>query len=76
MQQENLAQATYSFEEISTISSKGQTTIPKPVRQALGVGEGDQIAFHVDESGVTVRRAGENFRPNDYGLSIFPCEGS
>jgi antitoxin PrlF len=46
-----------SFEEISTISSKGQTTIPKSVRQALGVSEGDQIAFRVDEGGVTVRRA-------------------
>jgi antitoxin PrlF len=47
------------FEEISTISSKGQTTVPKSVRQALGVGEGDQIAFRVDETGVSVRRAEE-----------------
>lgn len=51
------------FEEVSTVSSKGQTTIPKPVRQALGVNEGDQIAFRVDETGVTVRRAGEDYDP-------------
>jgi antitoxin PrlF len=62
-QEEAMALPIYSFEEISTISSKGQTTIPKPVRQALGVGEGDQIAFHVDESGVTIRRAGEDSDP-------------
>ncbi len=45
------------FEEVSTITSKGQTTVPKSVRQALGLSEGDQIAFRVDDSGVTVRRA-------------------
>jgi antitoxin PrlF len=45
------------FEELSTISSKGQTTVPKSVRQALGLSEGDQIAFRVDETGVTLRRA-------------------
>jgi antitoxin PrlF len=54
-----MAKAAYVFEEVSTISSKGQTTIPKPVRQALGVNEGDQIAFRVDAAGVTIRRAEE-----------------
>lgn len=49
--------ARTAFEEISTITSKGQTTVPKSVRQALGLSEGDQIAFRVDEAGVTVRRA-------------------
>jgi antitoxin PrlF len=47
------------FEETSTITSKGQTTVPKSVRKALGLSEGDQIAFRVDESGVTLRRADE-----------------
>lgn len=47
----------HPFEELSTISSKGQTTVPKSVRQALGLSEGDQIAFRVDEGGVTLRRA-------------------
>lgn len=51
--------ARTAFEELSTITSKGQTTVPKSVRQALGLNEGDQIAFRVDESGVTVRRAEE-----------------
>lgn len=46
------------LEEISTITAKGQTTIPKAVRQALGVDYGGRIAFRVDEKrGVTVCRA-------------------
>ncbi len=47
----------HPFEELSTISSKGQTTVPKSVRQALGLSDGDRIAFRVDEAGVTMRRA-------------------
>jgi antitoxin PrlF len=46
-----------SLEEVSTITAKGQTTIPKAVRQALGVDYGDKIAFRVDEHGVTLHRA-------------------
>lgn len=45
------------LKEISTITAKGQTTVPKSVRQALDVGQGDRIAFIVDENGVTVERA-------------------
>lgn len=29
----------------ATITSKGQLTLPKEVRQALGVGPGDQVNF-------------------------------
>lgn len=43
--------------EVSSITAKGQTTVPKSVRQALGVDYGDRIAFVVDERGVTVERA-------------------
>jgi antitoxin PrlF len=48
-----------SLEEFSTITAKGQTTIPKSVRQALGVDYGGKIAFRIDERGVTVHRADE-----------------
>lgn len=48
------------LEEISTITAKGQTTIPKSVRQALGVDHGDRIVFRVDaRRGVTVHRAAD-----------------
>lgn len=31
----------------STVTSKGQTTLPKPVRRALGVGAGDRVRYVV-----------------------------
>jgi len=45
------------FEEVSTITDKGQTTVPRAVRKALGLGAGDKIAFRVGRTGVSVRRA-------------------
>lgn len=43
-------------ERICTITGKGQTTVPKAVREALGVDYGGRIAFRVDGSNVSVRR--------------------
>lgn len=42
------------IEEVCTITAKGQTTVPKPVRQALGVGYGDRIGFRVEGGIVSV----------------------
>lgn len=42
------------IEETSTITAKGQTTVPKAVRHALGIGYGDKIAFRVENGRVTV----------------------
>lgn len=36
------------------ITSKGQITIPRAVRQALGVQAGDKVVFEEDESGIRV----------------------
>jgi AbrB family looped-hinge helix DNA binding protein len=38
----------------ATITSKGQITIPKPVRDELGLREGDRVAFRVLEDGRVV----------------------
>ncbi len=43
------------LEEVSTITTKGQTTVPKAVRQVLGVDYGGEIAFRVENGHVTVR---------------------
>ena len=39
------------IEESSTITAKGQTTVPKTVRQALGVDYGGKIAYRIEEDG-------------------------
>ena len=36
----------------ATLTSKGQITIPKEVRDALGVGTGDRVEFVAEEKGV------------------------
>ena len=41
------------------ITSKGQLTLPKSVRETLGVGPGDQVVFRIETDGVNVRRAGD-----------------
>jgi looped-hinge helix DNA binding domain, AbrB family len=38
----------------STITSKGQTTVPKEVREALDVGPGDKITWEVNGGRVSV----------------------
>jgi len=44
----------------NALTVKGQVTIPKRVRDALGLRPGDKVAFDVDERGqVVVKRAGE-----------------
>lgn len=43
--------------EIATVTSKGQITLPKPIRQALGVSVGGQVAFDLRRGEVIVSRA-------------------
>ncbi len=38
----------------TTLTSKGQVTIPKAVRDELGLREGDRVAFRVLEDGTVV----------------------
>ena len=50
-----------AIHEIATITSKGQITLPKPIRQALGVDYGGKVAFDLRGSEVIVTRADEAF---------------
>lgn len=43
--------------ETSTITSKGQVTMPKAIRQALGVGVGDKVHFELHDGRVMVTNA-------------------
>jgi antitoxin PrlF len=38
------------------VTSKGQITIPKAVRDALGISEGDEIVFRVEEQRALLAR--------------------
>jgi len=45
------------IEEVCTITAKGQTTVPKAIRQALGVSYGSRITFRVENGTVSVHAA-------------------
>ena len=42
---------------ISTISSKGQTTVPVAIRRSLDLHPGDAIAYEVDGDKVSIQKA-------------------
>lgn len=39
------------FERASKITSQGQTTVPKDIRDVLHVAEGDELKYSLDENG-------------------------
>jgi antitoxin PrlF len=48
----------------ATLTSKGQTTIPKPIRESLGMQPGDRMSFTLMPDGVFVMRV-KNKRVSD-----------
>ena len=44
----------YNFVNDAKVMSKGQVTIPKNVREALGISEGDRVTFIVEKGTVKV----------------------
>ena len=40
----------------SKITSKGQVTVPKKVRESLGLKEGDSLGYEVNEDNAVIRR--------------------
>ncbi len=47
------------------ITQKGQVTLPKPVRERLGVGPGEEIEFRLNERGEVVVEKAHAGRPVD-----------
>lgn len=48
----------------TTLTVKGQVTIPKPLRDALEIGPGSQVEFAVNEAGeIVLRKAAGKTRP-------------
>ena len=46
-----------AIHEVATLTSKGQITLPKSIRQALGVDTGGKVAFDLRGGEVVVTRA-------------------
>ena len=53
----------------SKLTSKAQTTIPQPVRAALRLVEGDELAYEIDDGRVILTKASD--RPADDPFSAF-----
>lgn len=49
----------------STISSKGQITVPKGVRDRLGLRAGTTVEFELTDNGVLLRKGHKGTRPVD-----------
>lgn len=57
MRTKRKTQAMSSIHELATLTSKGQITLPKTIRQALGVTTGGKVAFELRGGEVVVTRA-------------------
>ena len=47
------------MEAAAKITSKGQVTVPKAVRQALGIRAGDEVVFRVDGNRAVMARTAD-----------------
>lgn len=54
----------------STVSSKGQITVPAPIRDRLGLRPGTRVIFELRNGGVFMRKGGQKVHPVDklYGM--------
>jgi antitoxin PrlF len=41
---------------LATLTSKGQITLPKEIRERLGLGAGSRLDFSIDEKGMLIAR--------------------
>lgn len=49
------------------VTDKGQTTIPKEVREKFGIEPGDEVVWEITDDGVILRRADPL---NGYGFAV------
>jgi len=52
----------------SKLTSKAQTTIPQPVRVALQIREGDEIAYRIEEGRVILTKAESDIEEDPFAL--------
>jgi AbrB family looped-hinge helix DNA binding protein len=55
----------------TTVTSKGQVTIPKPVRDHLGIVPGSQVAFRrADDGSIVIEKADGTRQPSRFAKVI------
>lgn len=59
--------------EYSKLTAKAQTTVPKTVRQTLGLTAGDRIAYTIEGGAVTVRKAAPVDAPDPAIAAFLDC---
>jgi len=59
----------------TTVSSKGQVTVPIGIRKRLGVKGGDRVRFVVKEGDVVLRPAGREDNPFDRFIGALSPNG-
>jgi antitoxin PrlF len=52
----------------SKLTSKAQTTIPQPVRAALHIREGDEIAYRIEDGRVILTKASSGIDEDPFAL--------
>jgi AbrB family looped-hinge helix DNA binding protein len=57
----------------STVSSKGQVTIPLEIRKRLGLRSGDRIEFATSKDGTVIRPVNEKGNPFEAYIGVFPA---
>lgn len=55
----------------SKLTTKAQTTVPQPVRNALGLREGDEIAYQIEGDRVVLTKARAPAQPQDDPFATF-----
>lgn len=60
-----------TIHEEATLTSKGQLTLPKSIRQALGVDAGGRVAFDLKGSQVVVYRVEDSAGHHDPAIEDF-----
>ena len=55
----------------TTVTSKGQVTIPKPVRDHLGIGPGSEVNFRLaDDGSIIIERADGTRQPSRFAKLV------
>ncbi len=62
--------ARYSLPMTSTISSKGQITVPAPIREKLGLVPGTEVEFILQRNGVLLCKGARDAHPVDRAFGL------